>query len=135
MLMNEKKLKKMIQEAVEEALTVEITLEKRRDEKTGLPLKHPEIKTEQVFLPSFFCQLLPFYEASNRGMQETVDKKIAVSGEAMKQIEAIGNILLGHEENLIKFAKFITYVQEKGMLMEPEELQMIEAEVVDEGSD
>lgn len=126
MFVNEEKLKNLIKEAVNEALTVEVTMEKVRDEKTGLPLKHKEIKTEQVFLPSFFCQLLPFYEASNRGMQETVDKKIAVSGQAMKQIESIGNILLGHEENLIKFAQFIAYVQEKGMLMEPEDMQLIE---------
>lgn len=134
MFISEDKLKKWIQDAVIEALTVEIDWEKTKDEKTGLPLKHPERRREKVFLPAFITQLLPYHEGSLRGMQETVDREVKNSIAFANKVEAIGNILLGHEENLLKFARFIAYVENKGLMLPEGEMQLIEAEVVDESS-
>ena len=131
MFVNEDKLKKFIQEAVIEALTVEVDWEKTRDEKTGLPLKHPERRKEKIFLPAFITQLLPYHEGALRGVQETVDREVKNSLAFAEKVEAIGNILLGHEQNLIEFAKFVEHAKQHNLLGYDEE---IEAEVIDESS-
>ena len=127
----QEELKQMIKEAVREALTVDLQWEKVRDEETGLPLKHPERRNEKVFLPSFMVQLLPYHEGALRGMQEIVDREVKNTVAFAEKVEAIGNILLGHEKNLIEFAKFVEHAKEQNMLGYEEE---IEGEIIDEGS-
>lgn len=92
--MNEKKLKQLISEAVVEALTVEITWEKHKDEKTGFPLATPELKTEKVFLPSFIMQHLKFQEGAFRGLQEDVDHAKNAMSNQVEKIDAIGKAFL-----------------------------------------
>jgi hypothetical protein len=67
-------LKALIGEAVREALTVEITLERVRDERTGQPLAVTERKTEKVFLPSLLVQMLPYQEGAMRGFQQDLTR-------------------------------------------------------------
>ena len=122
-------VKQMIKEAVEEALTVEIQWEKMRDEKTGLPLKHPERRNEKVFLPALITQILPYHEGALRGMQETVDKEVKNSLAFAEKVEAITGIMISHEENLMKFAKFINYVENHGMMIEGPET--VEGELIE----
>ena len=73
--MKEDRLRSIVREVIKEALTVEITMEKVRDEKTGQPLSKPEIIKEEVFLPSFLTQVLSFQEGALRGLQEDGNKK------------------------------------------------------------
>ena len=89
-----------IKEVVVEALTVEWTIEKVRDDKTGQPLAVPEKITEEVFIPSVFLQLLPFYEASNRGLQEDINKTNNKINDMEEKISAVGNIMLQTENSL-----------------------------------
>ena len=73
--MKENKLRNIIREEIEKVLTVEITMEKVRDGKTGQPLTKPEITKEEVFLPSFLTQVLSFQEGALRGLQEDNNKR------------------------------------------------------------
>ena len=45
------KIREIIREELKEAFTIEMTMEKKRDEKTGQPLAVPEIKKIKVWLP------------------------------------------------------------------------------------
>ncbi len=82
-------LVEQIKAAVEEALTVEMQVEKATDDKTGQPLPHKEYRVEQVFLPAYFCQHLKFHEGAYRGMQETVDKVTNVSNRTADDVKLI----------------------------------------------
>jgi hypothetical protein len=104
--MNERKLKALISEAVEEALTVEITWEKRHDENTGVPLAAPELRKEKIFLPAFLTQHLKFQEGAFRGLQEDVSKKNNEISELTKKVNAIGNVLIGMESSAKRLAGF-----------------------------
>jgi hypothetical protein len=97
-------LKELISEAVRDALTVEITMEKVRDDRTGQPLAVIERKTEKVFLPSLIVQMLPYQEGALRGFQQdlsrtkkgldqanTFIKRLADAVERQSQIKAIGH--------------------------------------------
>jgi hypothetical protein len=75
-LMKEKdkaELRKIIEEEIRKALQVTITWEKRRSD-DGMPLTHPEIKTEESDLSAFLHIYIPRLEASLRGMQEDIDR-------------------------------------------------------------
>jgi hypothetical protein len=72
--MTREELKLIIREAVREALTIDITLEKVRDDKTGQPLAVVERKSEKVFIPSLIAQMLPFQEGAMRGFQQDLSK-------------------------------------------------------------
>ena len=72
--MTRDELKSLIREAVKEALTVDMTVEKIRDERTGQPLAVVERKTEQVFLPSLIVQMLPYHEGALRGFQQDLSR-------------------------------------------------------------
>ena len=67
-------MRPIIADAVREALTVEITMEKLRDERTGQPLAVVERKTEKVFLPSLIVQMLPYQEGAMRGLQQDLSR-------------------------------------------------------------
>jgi hypothetical protein len=73
-IMTKEELKELIKEAVRDALTVEITLEKVRDERSGQPLAVSERKTEKVFLPSLIVQMLPYQEGAMRGLQQDLTR-------------------------------------------------------------
>jgi hypothetical protein len=73
-MMTRDELKALISEAVREALTVEMTVEKVRDERTGQPLAVIERKTEKVFLPALMVQMLPYQEGALRGFQQDLSR-------------------------------------------------------------
>jgi len=72
--MTKDELKLIISDAVREALTVEMTIERVRDERTGQPLAVVERKTEKVFLPSLIVQMLPYQEGALRGFQQDLSR-------------------------------------------------------------
>lgn len=113
MFVNEDKLRAIIKETVIDALTVDMTWEKRRDENTGLPLAVPEYKTEKVFLPSFIAQNIKFQEGAFRGVQEDLGKKQGEIVEATKKIEVLGNFLLASESMFYKLAQFTDLLTEQ----------------------
>ncbi len=123
-------IKAAVYEAVIEAMSGEITMEKRRDEKTGLPLATPEIKTEKIFIPGFLVNHLNYHEGALRGMQETIDRESKNTAAFATQIESIGNILLGHEQNLIEFAKFVDHAKRHNLLGYVDE-EEIEGEIIE----
>jgi hypothetical protein len=67
-------IRPVVTEAVREALTVEVTMEKVRDDRTGQPLAVVERKTEKVFLPSLIVQMLPYQEGAMRGFQQDLTR-------------------------------------------------------------
>lgn len=113
-------IEKAVGSAVIEALTVEITWEKVRDEKTGLPLAAVERRNEKVFLPAFFCQHLKFHEGAALGLHEDVSKKNnLIEGMAKEMVAmdeklgAIGQTLLGMETVVNALAALSDWVNER----------------------
>jgi hypothetical protein len=104
MVFNEKKLTKLIEQAVTNALTVEMTMEKVRDEKTGQPLAKKELIKEKVFLPSFLVQVLSQNEGAFRGLQEQTCKQSGKVDDLKTKVDAIGNVLLQTENSLKELA-------------------------------
>ena len=100
MFINDEKLTKLIEKAVIKALTVKITLEKVRDEKTGQPLAVPEKITEDVFLPSFLAQTLKYNEGALRGLQEQTCHHSSKINEFDVKLQAVGEIMLQTEDSL-----------------------------------
>lgn len=89
MKMTKEELKAIIREAVNEALTVEMTIEKVRDEKSGQPLAIKERKTEKVFIPSLIAQMLPFQEGAMRGFQQDLSRTKKALDNSNKFIEQL----------------------------------------------
>jgi len=100
MFINDEKLAKLIEKAVTKALTVKITLEKVRDDKTGQPLAVPERITEDVFLPSFLAQTLKYNEGALRGLQEQTCHHSSKINDFDNKIQAVGNIMIQAEQSL-----------------------------------
>ena len=105
--MTKEEIKKVVTEAIVEALTIEVTYEKHRDEKTGQPLATPELKKEKEYLPIWWMRYLPHYEASNRGLQENQDKQANTILQLTNDIKdlkqgmsVIGEIMLQTEKSL-----------------------------------
>jgi hypothetical protein len=94
-----------IKKAVKEELTVEITWEQHRDEKTGNKLAVPKIKNEKVFLPSFFVQQLYFQEGAFRGIQEDLNKSVSKISITKEGIQALANILIQMEDGITQFVR------------------------------
>ncbi len=115
-----------IKKAVTETLTVEWTIEKKRDDKTGQPLAKSEKKTEKVFLPAVFVQLLPFYEGAIRGMQGDVDRSINRTNKMHDKIDIIGQMVVSNA-NVIK--SLATSIQEQLTYPEMKKIDYIEGEV------
>jgi len=114
-----------IREAVIGALTVEWTVEKVRDEKTGQPLAVTEKKTEEVFIPSVFLQMLPYHEGALRGMQEDLNKNNNKINDMDNKLSSVGNILIQTENSLRCIAAMSDHIKSLGF--EPtEEIQLIE---------
>jgi hypothetical protein len=105
-------IKDVIKTAVTEALTVEWTIEKVRDEKTGLPLAVVERKTEEVFIPSVFIQLLSYHEGALRGMQEQTCKHSGKIDEVTSTMKIIGNIVLQTEKSLKQLAAVSDHIKQ-----------------------
>lgn len=126
---NEKKfIKDSIKEAVIEALTVEMTIEKVRDEKTGQPLAVKQVKTEKTFLPSFLAQILPYYEGALRGMQKDVEKNNNKIIGVDEKIQAVGDILIQTENSLKALAALSDHIKQLGF-NEPKQIDYIEANI------
>jgi hypothetical protein len=119
-----------IKKAVTETLTVEWEIEKVRDEKTGQPLAKPERIKEKVFLPSVFVQLLPFYEASIRGMQEDVTRSVNRVNKMHQKVDTIGRLVVSNA-NVVE--SLVTSIQQHLTYTEPKQLEeVIEGEVTEE---
>ena len=134
MLSNKDKqwIKEAIKEVVVDSLTVEWTIEKVRDEKTGQPLAVPERITEKVFIPSAFLQILPYHEGALRGVQEDMNKNNNKINDMNNKLSSVGNILLQTENSLKCIAAMSDHLKTLGF--EPEnEIQLIE-EIKDESS-
>ncbi len=98
-------IKEIVKEAVIDALTVEITLEKHRDDITGLPLAKPEIIKEKVFLPSFIVQNIAYQEGAFRGVQEDISKRNDAVDNLARKLEAVARVLIDIREPIIEIAK------------------------------
>lgn len=109
-------LLQQIKEAVKEALTVEMQVEKAIDDNTGQPLPHKEYRVEQVFLPAYFCQHLKFHEGAYRGMQETVDKVTNVSNRTADDVKLICQTLITMTDPLLGAAHIIEHLRDVGLL-------------------
>ena len=72
--MTKEELKAIIRDAVKEALTVEMTIEKVRDARTGQPLAVIERRTDNVFIPSLIAQMIPYQEGAMRGFQQDLSR-------------------------------------------------------------
>ena len=94
-------IKETIQKSIAEALTVRVKMEKRRDLKTGQPLAIPEMVEEDVFLPVFWVQYLPYFEGAIRGVQETADKAKNNSAKCAEAVENMASIMISYE-NVMK---------------------------------
>ena len=125
---DKKWLREEITNAVKEALTVKMHWEKVKDEKTGLPLAHPERWVEDVFLPSFFAQHIKFHEGAYRGFQEDINKTNNRVRGAMKQNKAIAKILLGNDQNIRAIARFVNLMTQSGLIEAMEERLLIESD-------
>lgn len=79
-------LRAMVREEIKTALEVEVTLEKHRNDETGMPLPVPKIMTIKESIVSFWARYLPYYEGAMRGLQETTDK---MNNRTIKQESAI----------------------------------------------
>lgn len=104
-LENKEWVEKTIERYVISALTIRVKMERKRDLETGLPLAIPVKEEKDIFLPSFWVDYLPFYEAAVRGCQEDIDKlknNVSVSNEILKQnsdnVERLANIFIGVEK-------------------------------------
>jgi hypothetical protein len=111
-------IRKEVKKAVEEALTVDMVLEKKRDEKSGQPLAVPEIIKERVYLPSIFVQLLPFYEAAERGLQEQVSKEFSKLDSINNGMNAMAQVLIGAEQSLKCLAAISDRIKDQKLLGE-----------------
>lgn len=104
-----------IKKIVVEALTVEMEFEKVRDDKSGQPLAKPEMKKEEVFLPSAILQMLPYHEGALRGMQIDVNKNNNKINDLDNKIGIIGDILNQTENSLKCLAKMSDAVKQIGL--------------------
>jgi hypothetical protein len=102
-------IRRIVSEAVREALTVEWTIEKHRDEQTGQPLAVPHVRTERVFLPSVIAQMLPYHEGALRGLQQDIGKAgLDVHGE---NLQALVQLVEQSRPVLKKLAWFVGMVE------------------------
>ena len=119
-------LREEIKAAVWEALTVDLTWEKVKDEKTGKPLATKEVISEKVFLPTFFCQHLKFHEGSYRGNQETLDKVKNNANALGKKVEVMGQAFLAFQDPMIVLERFVGLLAKTGIMERLDEIATIE---------
>jgi len=110
---NDKKwIEETIRTVVEDCLTVEITMEKRRDEKTGQPLAVPEITKTNEYIPVYWAKHLGYFEGALRGLQEQVTLETASQAE---RLGSITNLLINFENSL----KCVAAISDKMKQIEP----------------
>jgi hypothetical protein len=109
-------IRKEVKKAVIDAMTVEWTLEKHRDEKTGMPLAKPELLKEKVYIPSAFIQLLAFYEGAQRGLQEQVCKEFPKLDMINNNLQTMAQILIQSEQSLKCLAALSDRIKDKNLL-------------------
>lgn len=106
-------IRKIVAEAVREALTVEATIERVRDPVTGQPLAVPERRTGPVFIPSLLAQMIPFQEGAFRGVQADLKKREGELSDAAVQNAAISAALISMQPVLTRIAEFVDFVKLK----------------------
>lgn len=132
-------IREIIKAEVQEALTVEIEWEQRRDPETGLPLATPRYTKEKIFLPAFFCQHLKFQEGAFRGFQETADrqknrmnKAFGASMAVRKQVEAMGKLFADFQRPLTLLSRFAAELERTGLIEQMEAAAAIDYNPEDE---
>lgn len=121
-------LRAEIKAAVEEALTIEMEIEQRRDPETGLPLATPRIVNEKVFLPVYFALHLKFHEGAFRGNQETLDKVKNNANNLGEKVNAMGAAMLEFEKPMIVLERFVGLLAKTGIMGRLEDLLTIDTE-------
>ena len=97
-------IRKIFQEELKDAFTIEMKMEKRRDENTGKPLAVPVAEYIKVWLPEEWARHLPYFEGALRGMQETTDHAKNNSIKAFQGMGAVAKILQVIEKPLKQIA-------------------------------
>ena len=93
-------IRKIFQEELKSAFTIEMKMEKHRDENTGQPLAVPVVETIKVWLPEEWARHIPYFEGALRGMQETTDRAKNNSIKAFQGMGAVAEILQAIEKPL-----------------------------------
>ncbi len=110
---DKKFLSEVIKKAVHDELTVEMTWEKVRDEKTGQKLAKTELLKEKVFLPSFISQQIAWHEGAARGLQEDCNKSIADMKKTQVGVNAIAGLMIDMEKGLKSFLAASKIIQDR----------------------
>ena len=107
-------------ELITEALTVKVTMTRKRDPETGVPLKTPQIENKSVYLPAHWVEFLPFYEQAMVAMEEVTEQARNRSGSGLKAIKeleekvnTIGQLYIGLEKPLKAVAALSDAIQNK----------------------
>lgn len=120
-------IRDVIKQEVEAALTVEWTIEKVRDDKTGQPLAVKETKTENIFIPAEFIRMMPYLEAAIRGVQQDIEKNNNKINDMGNQIQVVGSVLVQNEESLKCIAAISDHIKQL-KLNSPKLIDVIEVD-------
>jgi hypothetical protein len=115
-------ISRMVEKAVVKALTVEMTWERALDD-SGNPLAAKELKTENVYLPSFWLQHLKYHEGVYRGMRKNIgeqrdklSKSAALNKGAIIKLEQIRKVFKGMRDDLLTQNRFSASLIKTGLL-------------------
>jgi len=96
---------------ITKALTIDVMMERKRDPKTGVPLKTPIQFNKEVYLPAHWVEFLPFYEQSIVAMETVTEQARNRSSDSLGKLEelqtkidAIGQLYIGLEKPLLAVA-------------------------------
>lgn len=118
-----RKDKDFIINAIKEALSVEVQME-RFDRINGVW----EHKQEKVYLPELWVEYLPKYTGAIRGIQEDVDHMKNDIGSNTNKLQAVAGIFLQLENSL----KSIAALSDGLKLLQPgKDTKLIEGEIID----
>ena len=105
-------------ELITEALTVKVTMTRKRDPETGVPLKTPQIENKSVYLPAHWVEFLPFYEQAMVAMETVTEQARNRSASGLKELQdlqekvnAIGQLYIGLEKPLKAVAALSDAIQ------------------------
>lgn len=112
-------VRKIIQDEIKEAFVREFTVEKGKRQ-PGDPEKRFE--TMKMPVTDFLAHYIPLVEGALRGMQETVDRvknnvnrNTAQLEQSTRQLEAVGNILIGMEKSAKLLAETSDAIKRLGL--------------------
>jgi hypothetical protein len=125
-------IKATMREVITEALTINVEIVRKRDAKTGVPLKTPVHEKKSVFLPAHWVEFLPFYEQAIIACEVASEQSRNRSGEAKQaaletgeKIDAVGQLYLDLEKPLKVLAAFSDKVQGNQLPTMDEHLKVV----------